>query len=116
MNRREFLAGILAACAAPAIVRAESLMPIRQVWKRSSGGVLLIEEEQMMIAMFSSFKMHPPKEVVVPISELETIDKFILSEGVFQFEDTVMISPASPASPAHAYMQGLRAHLRQRVR
>jgi len=29
MNRRDFLKGMLAACAAPAIVRASSLMPVR---------------------------------------------------------------------------------------
>lgn len=31
MNRRGFLGGILAACAAPAIVKAELLMPVRKI-------------------------------------------------------------------------------------
>lgn len=31
-TRRGFLAGILAAAAAPAIVRAELLMPIKKIW------------------------------------------------------------------------------------
>lgn len=31
MNRRSFISSLLAACAAPAIVRAESLMPCRGV-------------------------------------------------------------------------------------
>lgn len=31
MNRRGFLSGILAACAAPAIVKAELIMPVRTI-------------------------------------------------------------------------------------
>lgn len=31
MNRRGFIAGMLAACAAPAVVKAASLMPVRAI-------------------------------------------------------------------------------------
>lgn len=37
-NRRNFLGGIIAAAAAPAIVRAEIIMPVRSVWKPTSVG------------------------------------------------------------------------------
>lgn len=43
MNRRGFLGSILAACAAPAIVRAESLMvlPAQNIWVPESLGASL---------------------------------------------------------------------------
>lgn len=42
MNRRLFLSAILSACAAPAIVRASSLMPI---FCRSESGILLPDDK-----------------------------------------------------------------------
>lgn len=47
LNRRSFIAAVLGACAAPAIVRAASLMPI---WT-------------------------PPQEIALPDAEIEVVDK-----------------------------------------
>lgn len=42
MNRRGFLQAMLAAAAAPAIVKAGSLMPLGRVWALSAGGILTL--------------------------------------------------------------------------
>jgi hypothetical protein len=56
MNRRGFLAGILAACAAPAIAKAGVLMPVRKIWT-------------------------PPTEIVFPIAP-QNGDWVLAFEGV----------------------------------
>lgn len=42
MNRRGFLKGMLALSAAPAIVKAGSLMPLGRIWTHSAGGIITL--------------------------------------------------------------------------
>jgi hypothetical protein len=44
LSRRGFLTGIVAALAAPAIVKAEILMPIKKIILPDDGGFLVPEE------------------------------------------------------------------------
>ncbi len=60
LPRRRFLAGLAAAFSAPAIVRAESLMPVRamktpEVWKYYQAAVDMGGSDQMVCVLMASF-------------------------------------------------------------
>lgn len=95
MIRREFLAGILAACVAPAIVRASTLMPIKG-FRETASGLLVPDDTDFLQSLIDAAVARTPvgqvPNVVIPRGDWfmngqgRRLDgrgcRFILAEGV----------------------------------
>lgn len=75
MNRRGFLGGILAACAAPAIVKAELLMPVRKIVvpNETISGLVLLQRAEEKMRPLLTHAVCDPYWCFVPVSLYEEI-------------------------------------------
>lgn len=104
LNRRGFLAGIIAACAAPAIVRSGLIMPIKPAlvvpeykWTSVSQGITSYDQQltEHFYEVFGSDQFGNPVFDRIPSSP----DTLLVSSKQFQIIEKVVLRASAYMSP-----------------
>lgn len=98
MKRRSFLGAMFAACAAPAIVKAEVLMPVKEI-------ALPVDEVMVPVADIEPFDPGEPGYVVFvhPAMYAELVRDAVVfaGAGLYSFENVRVLKSLPPGSPPH---------------
>lgn len=99
MKRRSFLGAMFAACAAPAIVKAGVLMPVKEI-------ALPVADVMVPVADIDPFDPNDPGYVVFvhPDAYAELVRDAVIfgtGAGLYSFENVRVLKSLPPGSPPH---------------